>query len=102
MATSAPVPSPVASAVSSSPAAPNEPAAPSPEVAAAAYERVRPFLQKIPPDEYLTITVEVPQAAAIALGAWPKIAAYRERIALELPHFPIDELDRLEDYALAA
>jgi hypothetical protein len=69
---------------------------------AAAFARVRPELEALPREEVRAITVNVPAAAMLALGALPKMMALREAMVAELTNPPLDALDKLEDYALVA
>lgn len=69
---------------------------------AAALAEVQPELVALAPSELRRVTANIPHAAAIALGAVPSLTALRPRIVRELPFHPIDTLDRLRIYALAA
>jgi hypothetical protein len=74
----------------------------SPAAALAAYGRVEPKLIALGPDDLVTVYVEVPKAVSAVLGALPYLREMREEIARDLPNHPIDLLDEIEDYALAA
>jgi hypothetical protein len=74
----------------------------SPAAALAAYARVEPRLLAFAPEDLVTVYVEVPRAVNAVLGALPHLRAMREEIVQNLPNHPIDALDNLEDYALAA
>ncbi|HEU4538162.1 MAG TPA: hypothetical protein VFS00_28770, partial [Polyangiaceae bacterium] len=67
-----------------------------------AFARVRPKIVALPADEVRRITVHVPAAAMLALGALPRIRAFREELAAEFAPPLLVALDALEDYALAA
>ncbi|HEU4536126.1 MAG TPA: hypothetical protein VFS00_18505, partial [Polyangiaceae bacterium] len=68
---------------------------------AAAVARVQADLDALPRDEVRRISVHVPTAAAIALGALPRLLRLRDAI-VALPGHPPDALAKLRDYALAA
>lgn len=74
----------------------------SPAAALAAYGRVEPKLLALGPDDLVTVYVEVPRAVSAVLGALPHLRELREEIVRDLPNHPIDLLDELEDYVLAA
>jgi hypothetical protein len=74
----------------------------SPAAALAAYARVEPKLLALAPEDLVTVYVEVSRAVNAVLGALPHLRAMREEIVHSLPNHPIDTLDNLEDYALAA
>ncbi|HEU4404369.1 MAG TPA: hypothetical protein VFS43_03670 [Polyangiaceae bacterium] len=69
---------------------------------AAAVTRVQPEIDALPLDETRRITVHVPSAAMLALGALPKMLALREAMVAQLVNPPLAALDKLEDYAHAA
>lgn len=69
---------------------------------AAAFARLRAEIEALPRAEVRPITVHVPSAAMLALGALPKMLSLREAMTAELTHPPLEALDKLEDYALAA
>jgi hypothetical protein len=67
-----------------------------------AYAHVRAEIVALPRDEVRRITVHVPAAAMLALGALPRMRAFREAMIAELVNPPLEALDKLHDYALAA
>ncbi len=67
-----------------------------------AFAEVKAELAALPPDEVRRVTVDVPFAVTLALGAVPRLAALRPAIVKALPLHPIETLDRLETYAFAA
>ena len=85
------------------PKAPPAPLLPaSPAAALAAYGRVEPKLVALGPDDLVTVYVEVPKAVSAVLAALPHLRELRDEIVRDLPNHPIEMLDELEDYALAA
>lgn len=74
----------------------------SPAAALAAYARVEPRLVALRPEDLVTVYVEVPRAVNAVLGALPHLRGMRDEIVANLPNHPIEQLDELEDYALAA
>ena len=74
----------------------------SPATALAAYTRVEPKLLALTPEDLVTVYIEVPRAVNAVLGALPHLRGMRDEIVQNLPNHPIDQLDDLEDYALAA
>lgn len=50
----------------------------------------------------MTITLDVPTAASIALGAYERLKELRAEIVRQMPLFPIAMVDELPTYALAA
>jgi hypothetical protein len=73
-----------------------------PADAAAAFAKIEPETRALAPSTLKPITVDIPRAVAIAVGAVPHIHALREQVVVELPHFPIHKLDNIGVYALAA
>jgi hypothetical protein len=71
------------------------------EDAEKAYERVKPELEALAPDELSMMNVDLVSATSIALGVSERIIAHRERMA-KLPEFEVDHVDKLVDYAKAA
>ncbi|HEU4411741.1 MAG TPA: hypothetical protein VFS43_41240 [Polyangiaceae bacterium] len=67
-----------------------------------AFGRVEAEIDALPAAEARRITVYVPAACVMALGALPKLLALREAMVSELVNPPLAALDKLEDYALAA
>jgi hypothetical protein len=81
-------------------AAPARPA--SPETAAGAYERVAAELDALPAERVGTINIDVSTAVATVVGASAKLAELRPDVVARLPNHPIEAIDKLTDYALAA
>jgi hypothetical protein len=52
------------------------------------------------PEDLLTVNVDIPRAASIALGAEPHIRAYERHIKEALPTHALDAIRRLRVYAL--
>jgi hypothetical protein len=67
-----------------------------------AFTRVRAEIEALPRDEVRRLTVHVPAASMLALGALPKMLAFREAMRAAFTSPPVEALDKLEDYALAA
>lgn len=89
--------------VASSAPAPVAPGEPVPEPrAAAALARVQPRLDEMKPEDYVQISLDIPQAASLALGILPGLRGLRAEIIEKLPCHDLDSLDGLEEYALAA
>jgi hypothetical protein len=81
----------------------NGAAAPStPNAAAEAFNRIEPELAGLAAETLAPITVDVGAAVASALAAAPRIREHRDAIAAQLPHHPIEAVDKLESYAQAA
>jgi hypothetical protein len=72
-----------------------------PHEAAAAYLRMQGEIAAAS-GEGGRITLHVPTAVTIALGALPNLDALREVIRVELPNVDLGRLAKLRDYALAA
>lgn len=70
--------------------------------AAVAFELVKDEMASLDADELARINVDIPRAVATVLSALPALLALRPTIARDLPTFPLDALDKLETYALAA
>jgi len=70
--------------------------------AAIAFERVKDEMAALHADELVRINVDIPRAVATALGALPALIALRPTIVKTLPTFPLEAIDKLETYALAA
>lgn len=68
----------------------------------AALARVGAEIKALPFEETRRITVHVPLASMMVLGALPKMRVFREAMIAELVSPPIEALDKLHDYALAA
>ncbi|HEU4412984.1 MAG TPA: hypothetical protein VFS43_47520, partial [Polyangiaceae bacterium] len=67
-----------------------------------AYGRRRAEIDALPAAEVRPISVNVPAAAMLALGALPRMLALRDALAAEFAPSLLATLDALEDYALAA
>lgn len=68
----------------------------------AAFARVWKEIKALPNDQVRRITLHVPSTAILALGALPAMQALRGAMIAELVNPPLEALDKLEDYALAA
>jgi hypothetical protein len=88
----------VATARTKKKSAPAKPSAPS--EAAAAFALIEPELDRV--EKVAPINVDIPRAVSVAVGAVPHLKALRPRFVDELPRFPIEALDKLMSYALAA
>jgi hypothetical protein len=77
-------------------------AEPDATAAAAAFARVQPELASLKPEELRPINVDITAAAHVALATATKLQALRDAVVAELPKHPIQSLDNLADYALAA
>lgn len=73
-----------------------------PKEAELAYERVRPELNAMSARGLRRITVAVPAAMTIGLGALPNIEARQEDFRRELPSYDFARAGRLREYAYAA
>lgn len=73
-----------------------------PAEAVSAFERLRPELEALPSDGLGRITLHVPSAVTIALGALPNLERLRPEMASKLPAYHVEQMGRLRDYALAA
>ena len=69
--------------------------------AQAAFERVKPLLAKLAPQDLLQVNLDISLAVRTILAALPRGRALRKQLVKELPFFDIGSFDRLEDYALA-
>jgi len=83
---------------------PSIPSNPSPSVPslqpyAQAFERVKPEVDALRPDDLLRITVDLARASTRAVAVVPRMMAHRETIVRDLPSFDIAKLDKLRDYA---
>ena len=65
------------------------------------YARMTSAMRALPADQLSQINIEIPGAVTAMLGAMPEIMALRSRIVDEMPKFPIQTLDELEDSTLA-
>jgi len=77
------------------------PPLPSAEDGHEALVRIEPELCSIPEKELAHINIDIPRACALALGALPAIRSLRASVVEHLPTFPIESLDKLEDYTYA-
>jgi hypothetical protein len=91
-----------ASASSSTTPTPEASPARGPQAAAEAFTKIEPELAAIGADELAPLEVDVAAAVSAALAAVPRIREHREAIVEQLPQHPIEPLDKLETYALAA
>ena len=66
-----------------------------------AFERVKPELAKLAPEDLLQVNLDVSAALQTILGVLPEVKRMREQIVKEVPSFDLASFDRLEDYALA-
>jgi hypothetical protein len=74
-----------------------------PSAATEAFANVEPKLASLPEDKLVSLEgVDVPKAVSTVLAAVPKLRALRPAFVDELPRFPIEVLDGLEQVALAA
>jgi hypothetical protein len=80
--------------------APARPA--TPDSAAAAYQRVAAEINALPAERVGAVGFEVSTAVSTVLGAAARIAGLRPEIVSRLPKHPLDGIDQLTDYALAA
>lgn len=67
----------------------------------AVFERVKPEMMGLKPEELLAISLDISQAVATVLGVLPEVRGLREQIVKELPTFDVERFDKVEDYALA-
>ncbi|MEJ7729867.1 MAG: hypothetical protein WKG00_11665 [Polyangiaceae bacterium] len=70
--------------------------------ASAAYAKLQAEIDAVPETKLLRINVDIPKTVSMVLGAWPAISSLREKVIAEAAGFPIDQLDKLPDYAFAA
>lgn len=68
----------------------------------AALDKVKPEAVLVDSTKLATINLDIPAAVIATIRAFRTIMLHREDIARHLPTFPIDKLDMLETYALAA
>ena len=66
-----------------------------------AYERVKPDLAALDPQQLVQVNLDVTAAVTTILGVLPEVKALREEITKHLPTFDLASFDKLEDYALA-
>jgi hypothetical protein len=70
--------------------------------AALALESIQQEAAELPADEVAVVNLDIPTAFTQAMGVIPNLVSWRPMIAKALPQHPLDTLDRLETYALAA
>jgi hypothetical protein len=70
--------------------------------AAQAYAFITPEILALQPGEILRVTLDIPRATTIVLGAAPHIAQQRDEIARQLSQFPLALIDNLPKYARGA
>lgn len=75
---------------------------PQPTEAADAFAKVKAEIDALSTEEIRPVTVEIPFAVTIALGAVPRVSALRAEIVKKAPATPIAQIDGLETYAFAA
>lgn len=74
-----------------------------PSAATEAFAKIEPKFASMPDDRLVSLEgVDVPRAVSTVLAALPKLRTLRPALADELPRFPIETLDELEQVALAA
>lgn len=66
-----------------------------------AFDQVKPEIDAINEDSFITVTADAVSAATTGQGVYPEVIALRPMIAKELPGFKIEHLDKLKTYALA-
>lgn len=71
------------------------------EEAEAAWQRVKPEIDRLTELELSPLNVDIESAAAIALRSASRMSAWRDRIA-RIDEFDIRNIDRLADYAMTA
>ena len=84
------------------PGNPNVIVQPETKAASIAYAKVEPEFTKLLPEQLIRVSLDITKAASMAIGAIPAITSFRADILSAVPQFPIEKLDRLEEYALAA
>lgn len=70
--------------------------------AANALEELKAEIDAVPSEEVMRIVADITRASGTCRGAVPKIVKLRSLILKEMPSFPIEKLDKLDKYALAA
>jgi hypothetical protein len=73
-----------------------------PEGAQEAFEKIKPLLAALRPEEIAIMNVDVPAAASLALGAYERLVELRPQIVAHLPKHAVDLLDQLPTLALGA
>jgi hypothetical protein len=69
---------------------------------AAAFARVEAEIAAVPLESVRTINVHVPSAVVLVLGKLPRLLALRDEMIRACPRQPLETIDKLRDYALAA
>jgi transcriptional regulator with XRE-family HTH domain len=69
--------------------------------AAKAFAEVEPELDRLSMDMLRPVNIDIPYSVSVVLGLMPSLTELRAEIVKQLPHFPIEMLDRLDKYALA-
>ena len=54
------------------------------------------------PDRLARVNIDIPRAVSLAIGALPALGTLRAQMVTDLPNHPLQCVDKLEDYALAA
>lgn len=75
---------------------------PQPAEAQRAYQEVEREILALPAAEVRRLTVDIPHAAALALGALSRMELLRDEWSRRLPQHPLDCLDKLKTYAFAS
>lgn len=68
----------------------------------AALEKVKPEAALVDPTKLASINLDIPTAVIATIRSFRTITLHRDDVVRNLPTFPIDRLDMLETYALAA
>ena len=76
--------------------------APDQQKAASAFAQLEPEINAVPESALIRINVDISRTVSLVLGAAPGIRSLRSRIVAECAGFPIEQLDKLENYAFAA
>ena len=63
---------------------------------------IEPELAGVDPNAFVRITSDVGKSVSMGLGAIPAMMSFRAEIVERVPQHPIELLDKLQDYALAA
>jgi hypothetical protein len=72
------------------------------EAAEAAFEKIRPEMAALKPEEVARVNADIPTAVTIALGAYEQLLGLRAEIVQKLPEHTVQHLDDLPTYALGA
>jgi hypothetical protein len=67
-----------------------------------AYEQLLPQMAALSEDALSHINVDIPAAVTMALGAWPEVHAFHDKVIGQLPRFDMAAFDKLDVYARAA